>query len=127
MNVLANSSPRFETPRLFEPRSGEHLRISDPRQIRSNLTFLMAAENLWHTFINQMLSWLEDSSELTDEGSDPPSESTILAALSLLVSMREGQMAPPLRITPNGEGGLVLERGDEFRFVSIEIEKEKLD
>ena len=66
---------------------------------------------LWQRVIDKTLtSWLRNPSELEDDGIDAPSGAIIRLSLDLAESCMESGLAPPDRIVPDPNGGIVFER-----------------
>jgi hypothetical protein len=81
-----------------------------------------SALNAWNTAINELLDWRQDLSQLMDEGLLPPKSEIVDLACALALEMRDDGWLGPLRVVPDGEGGIVFERGDRYLFETIAIE-----
>ena len=78
--------------------------------------------NAWNTAMTHLLEWYENPSQLTDEDMLPPSREIIFRAYRLALKMRDSRLPGPLRVLPDGEGGVVFERQDGSVFQTISIE-----
>lgn len=64
----------------------------------------------WQTAIDdRLVEWGKDLRALEDEDIVPPSLQIIDLACRLAMEMRDDDYASPLRVVPNGEGGIVFE------------------
>jgi len=76
----------------------------------------------WQEMIDQYLvEWGRDPAALEDEGVIPPSRRVINRASTLAMLYRDSNNPAPSRVVPNGDGGIVFERGDRSWFQVIEI------
>lgn len=78
----------------------------------------------WQRVIDgQLKEWQRDPSQLQDEGIEPPSPEILPLVAEIAVTLRDHGVDPPLRVVPNGEGGVVFEWRDSPYFWSLEVEK----
>jgi hypothetical protein len=71
-------------------------------------------KNAWQRLIDhQLLEWGRDPGQLEDEGVEPPSVSTILAAIQLAQRLRDRGSPPPDATVPDPNGGIVFERQEQ--------------
>ena len=76
----------------------------------------------WDAMISQLLQWSDDPAEAgDDDGFDPPSYTAIGQALELARAWRDAEMVPPLRVLPDGEGGIAFERREGPSFKSLRV------
>jgi len=74
----------------------------------------------WQTIIdNYLVEWGRDPSVLADDDLVPPSGRIIDRACQVAREMRNEGFLPPLRVVPDGEGGISFERRDGSYFVSL--------
>jgi hypothetical protein len=67
----------------------------------------------WQAVIKQtLLCWLRDPRQLEGDGVDAPSGAILRLSLDLAESCMEDNLAPPNRIVPDPNGGIVFERRD---------------
>lgn len=76
----------------------------------------------WDAVIDRrLIEWGAAPSTLEDDGIAPPSLDVIRLASRLVIAMRDQGAAAPLRVVPNGEGGIVFERQSGPFFQTLEI------
>ena len=76
----------------------------------------------WQELIDhKLLEWLRDPSQLDDEGMDQPSGTILRLAIDLAEKFRDDGLAPPDRIVPDPNGGIVFERRRNDLFEVIHI------
>lgn len=75
--------------------------------------------------INPLIDWGRDPSILEDEGLDAPSFEIVNIAHRLAIGMRDSDFAPPDRVIPNGDGGIVFKQKNDNTLISIEICKDR--
>ena len=76
----------------------------------------------WRRTINEpLIDWGRDPSQLEDEGIDPPSREIVTLALQFAMFLRDQNVAPPDRVIPNGDGGIVFKRkmGDILEIIEV--------
>ncbi len=81
----------------------------------------------WQSIINEYLLtwWVNSAPDLADEDLEPPTQAVIDLAIKVAMTMsQEKTIAPPLRVVPNGEGGLVFERWGNDVFERFELRRE---
>lgn len=81
----------------------------------------------WRAIINEHLLtwWVRGTPDVADEDLEPPTKAVIDLAIKIATAMsQEKQIAPPLRVVPNGEGGLVFERWADQVFERFELRRE---
>lgn len=76
----------------------------------------------WNVVLSKLLEWREDPDVLSDEDIVPPSRGILETAYHLALRMRDCRAPGPLRVVPDGEGGVVFERreGDVFETMNVE-------
>ena len=76
----------------------------------------------WDTTIDRLLAWWEEPSLAgDDDGFEPPSRESIHVALQLARAYRDNFLSPPLRVVPDGEGGVAFERRSGNLFESLRV------
>ena len=79
----------------------------------------------WDKVIDeQLIEWARDPGQLEDDGIEPPSRPIISLACELVRTMRDNGCPRPLRVVPNGDGGITFERKDGSLFQAIEIQED---
>ena len=73
----------------------------------------------WSSVIDQLLDWFRNPQELADEDFLPPSRELIEKVCGVAVTFRDEQLPSPLRVVPDGDGGISLERRVGLRFETI--------
>lgn len=77
----------------------------------------------WENVIDrQLIQWAMDLSQPEEDGVEVPSRSIIGIGCGVAQSMRDAGMPPPLRVVPNGDGGIVFEHREGSLFETIEID-----
>lgn len=79
----------------------------------------------WQRIINSFLCvWCENPSILEDDEFVPPSAAVIHRAIDVARDFREKGLAPPLRVVPDGDGGLSFERREGNLSQSLDVLKD---
>ena len=80
----------------------------------------------WQTIVNDLLTWwVNGTPDISDEDLEPPTKAAIDLAIKIATSLsHEKNVAPPLRVVPNGEGGLIFERWADRVFERFELRRE---
>ncbi|MDP6547073.1 MAG: hypothetical protein QGH60_24115 [Phycisphaerae bacterium] len=73
----------------------------------------------WSSVIDQLLDWLRNPQELADEDFLPPSRDLIKMVCAIAAASRDAQLSSPLRVVPDGDGGISFERRSGLRFETI--------
>lgn len=80
---------------------------------------------LWdHVIDNQLVEWGQDPEALADDGLIPPSEEIVRQACRLAMQLRDEGVPGPLRVVPDGEGGICFERRAEPYFQTLSIRQD---
>jgi hypothetical protein len=67
--------------------------------------------NGWQDLIDsKLIKWLQDPTQLGDEGSDPPAGKILRLAIDYAEKFRDELLAPPTSVVPDANGGIVFER-----------------
>ena len=67
----------------------------------------------WDSVIDRYLvEWGRDASALEDEDFVPPGLEVVKLACEVAMEFRDEGLPPPIRVVPDGEGGLAFERVD---------------
>lgn len=65
----------------------------------------------WQKLIDEkLLEWLRDPCEVQDEGIEQPSGTILRLAIDLAEKFRDDGLAPPDRVVPDPNGGILFER-----------------
>jgi hypothetical protein len=81
-----------------------------------------ARREAWQQIIDyKLVEWGRDPSQFADDGLEPPSNVAIQWACLIAKYLRATGQAPPQRVVPNGEGGIVFEHSGEGWFQKVEI------
>ena len=76
----------------------------------------------WQDFIDDVLvEWGRDPSQLEDDDVVPPTVATIEVAARFAMELRNAGVAPPMRVVPTGDGGIVFERWEGRVSERVEI------
>ena len=79
----------------------------------------------WDNIIDvQLIEWGKDPSWLEDDGLEPPSRQIIGLACCVAQAMRDEGAPPPLRVVPDGDGGIAFEWKDGTASCAVEIEED---
>ena len=79
----------------------------------------------WQDLIDgKLIEWGRNPDALEDDGIRPPSATIIKLACQVATILRDEEWPPPLRVIPNGDGGIVFERREGQLFVTIEIDED---
>lgn len=66
----------------------------------------------WQDVVDyQLLEWANHPLDLEEDGIRTPTHAAIVAACALARQMRDEGKVAPLRVVPDGDGGIVFERG----------------
>ncbi len=88
----------------------------------SDQTNELKNKEAWTRIIDYTLvGWGLDPHHLEDDGLEPPNIDIIAFTINLAKALRDGGTSAPLRVVPNGEGGIVFEKRSGPFFVSLEI------
>lgn len=79
----------------------------------------------WDRIIDSyLIEWGRNPEAFDTEEIIPPSESVIHRACILAQQMRDAGLPPPLRVVPDGDGGVSFERQTGQRFESLDLSSE---
>jgi hypothetical protein len=82
------------------------------------------SSDAWASLIEQLVSWAQGASQITDDDIIAPSSATISRATTVAVSLRDQGAPAPTRIVPTGDGGIAFQYDGRPQFISIEVEPE---
>lgn len=94
-------------------------------EAQSTLLYLGRDAEHWNKLEQQLRRWKENPSEIQDDEVTPPDRDLIVTAIGILRLIRDNKGAPPLRIVPNGEGGIVFESRTGSYFQAIELARDR--
>ena len=78
----------------------------------------------WQRVMDSHLKeWQENPVQFEDEGREPPVPEILPVVAEVAAALRDRGVEPPLRVVPNGEGGVVFEWRDSPYYWSLEVEK----
>ena len=81
----------------------------------------------WESVIDrQLIEWGRGLDGLECDDIRPPSAVSIRAAIDIARFMRDEAESAPVRVVPNGEGGIVFEWAEGREFETVEIDEEGL-
>ena len=90
--------------------SCQHFRVSPGSDPASALLYLDgAAAEAWDAVDADLAQWMEDPSQVVDEGAEAPSTGMIRYARWLLKVMRGSMSTAPAAASPDNAGGLTIE------------------
>lgn len=96
--------------------------VSGDSALAGPSTDRLAAREIWDGLIDsKLIEWGRDPSRLEDDDFVAPSKAIIYVAINVAEAFRDLGKAPPLRVVPNGEGGIAFEREAGSVFESLEI------
>lgn len=132
MSVLEQVDPTVmgEVERVSDTEAAEEEALTE--SVRVERTPLSSAEKRktfaegWRKVINEpLIDWLQDPSQLEDEGIEAPTEAHIkfVSEYAMCLRTRFG-WPPPLRVVPSGDGGIVFELKSGPYFQSIEFDED---
>jgi hypothetical protein len=79
----------------------------------------------WRAVIDERLkAWQQSPEELDEDGLEPPSAEIFPLVEEVALVLKEQGVDPPLRIVPNGEGGVMFEWRHPPFFWSLDVEKD---
>lgn len=76
----------------------------------------------WSKVIDQLLDWFRNPQELADEDFLPPSKQVIKRVCDFVVASQDGRLPSPLRVVPDGDGGISFEWhwGSHFQTINFD-------
>lgn len=79
----------------------------------------------WQAVLDYTLvEWGRNPSQLAEDGLIPPSANALAVACQVAQFLRDHDQDAPLRVVPNGDGGIVFERSQGEIFETIEIQED---
>jgi hypothetical protein len=98
------------SPSILAPERASRTGVSTASLISKD-NELEARKKAWRRLIDdRLLSWLNDPSQLDDEGIDPPSATIIRLSLDLAEKFRDDGFPAPDCVVSDPNGGIVFER-----------------
>jgi hypothetical protein len=80
------------------------------------------SKSRWQDVIDKkLIEWGRNPQQVAEDDLIPPTARATNAAVGIAVKMRDQGFLPPLRVVPDGDGGIVLERWEGAASESIEI------
>jgi hypothetical protein len=83
----------------------------------------LAAKTVWTTLIDRLDDWDRSPNAIDEDDWESPSIPAITTAFRLLRTLRDGQFAPPSRVVPNGEGGILFILDSTVQSETYEIDE----
>lgn len=74
------------------------------------LAFPGSSGDGWLACANTLRQWMTELPDWDDEIDESPDRGTLRLAVEVALVLRHRRMAAPMRVLPDGEGGLVFER-----------------
>ena len=111
-------------PYAISPNVGSVVRTTaaDAQTLVGPIRDSQVERGKWQNIIdNYLIEWGKNPSLLEDEDIEPPSSEIISFACLIAQSFRDKGLTAPMRVAPNGAGGIVFERWSGQKFESIEI------
>lgn len=110
------TSIAYERQTFQDDVSSKNILASDLPQ-KSNPRYIA-----WQKIIdNQLIEWGRDTFQFDEEDFVPPTKISIKRANDLATEFRNRCLPEPLRVVPDGEGGIAFERRSERFFITLEI------
>jgi len=92
----------------------------------SNASLMSECEehrDAWQQIIDRYLvEWGRNPNQLEEEGLITPSPRILRLAATIAMQLRDGGYAAPLRVVPDGEGGIAFERRAGAAFESLVVQ-----
>lgn len=79
-------------------------------------------ETAWQLILDRFIDWGRSPGEIDEDGWESPSLAALEAAYKLLGRLRDQDAPPPRAVVPNGEGGIIFERGTALEAEAFEID-----
>lgn len=93
-----------------------------PSELANEEEAVASARAIWDDLIdNKLIEWGRNPSALEDDDFVSPTSEVINEACALALEMRNANCPPPLRICPDGDGGICFERKVGKWFESLEL------
>ena len=98
-----------------------HTNVIDDAALANSESYSSDDYASWDRAIDRLIEWRRDPSVLEDDDFVVPSRATLHAAIQIASSLQQSQAPPPLRVVPDGEGGISFERRDGQLFESLNV------
>ena len=119
MTTIAASTTISEQPKdPFSDKSEKGTPISEQKERQVDV-------DAWNTIDGKLIEWGRDPSQLEDEDIIPPSSDAIASASKFACEFRDQGKPAPLRVVPNGDGGIVFRWEYGETSISVEIEADE--
>ncbi len=99
--------------------------VASDSELESRQQTLLQRREAWQGCIDDhLLEWGRDPSFLEDDGFEPPTGVSVRQAIRVAQEAAANGLPSPLRVLPDGEGGIVFERrqGTTFETISIDAD-----
>ena len=113
----------IETPAILsgQPRREVQTRALDDAELASSRS-REAQRAAWDDVINHhLIEWGRDPGALAEDDFVPPSVETITLAFKVAKELRDRGYDPPVRVLPDGNGGISFEHGDATYFETLNV------
>ncbi len=105
-----------------EPRSTAETAVTTDDALLQPTTQTQEWKDEWQKVIDdKLIDWGGDSKAVEEEDLIPPTEAAVHLAGRIAITLRDDASLPPKRVVPDGDGGIVFERWEGPRSISIEI------
>ena len=113
----------IESSALSEIRLADvvHTNVTDDAALANSESHSSDDYASWDGAIDRLIRWWRDPGVLEDDDFVVPSRATLHAAIQIAKLLQQSQEPPPLRVVPDGEGGISFERRDGQVFESLNV------
>ncbi len=123
MPSLANSSNVFLSDALPAAVSTS---ADDESSVTGQTADGPSATSRWQEIIDHILiEWALNPAQLADDGIEPPTRETVAMAIQEAQIFKQRELAPPTRVVPDAEGGIVFEREERDVLEMIRISPDR--
>ena len=114
---MVEAAPTLSSFVEGHPQSG-----SGDQMLASRIRDRASSTDGWQQVIDEYLApWILDPTSLEEEDLEPPSLEILRLACRVARCLQDKGWDPPLRVVPDGEGGLVFERDAGACFQTLSI------
>ena len=113
----------IESSALSDARLADvaHTNVSDDAALANSESYSSDDYASWDRVIDRLIEWRRDPSVLQEDDFVVPSSATLHAAKEIARLLQATRQPPPLRVVPDGEGGVVFERRSGRVFFTLEL------
>ncbi|MBI3834564.1 MAG: hypothetical protein HY287_09585 [Planctomycetes bacterium] len=99
--------------------------VASPDTLARDTSEREFATEQWQEVIDRKLvDWGRNPQQLEYEELIPPTRFAIQSAAAIAMLCRDHALAPPMRVVPDGDGGIILERWKGSLSTSIEVARD---